>query len=82
VIAFVDGRGRRYVIWSYDSFVYDAAAAADGRFGPPQRLSSNLHCSLDDSPAAALASSPNGHAVISYGCPDGEPSVYVVRYTP
>jgi hypothetical protein len=82
VIAFVDGRGRRYVIWSYDSFVYDAAARADGRFGHAQRLSADLHCTLDDSPALAFVSSPNGHALIAYGCPDGETSVYVVRYTP
>jgi hypothetical protein len=82
LIAFADGRGRRYVIRSCDSVVYDAAVAADGRFGPPQRLSSNLRCALDDSPSVFLARSPNGHAVISYGCPDGESSVYVVRYTP
>ena len=82
VVAFVDGRGRRYVIWSYDSFVYDAATNADGRFGRAQRLSANLHCTLDDSPALAFASSPNGHALIAYGCPDGETSVYVIRYTP
>ena len=82
VVAFVDGRGRRYVIWSYDSFVYDAAADADGRFGHAQRLSTNLHCTLDDSPALAFASSPDGHALIAFGCPDGETSVYMVRYTP
>lgn len=82
VVAFVDGRGRRYVIWSYDSFVYDAASDARGRFGHAQRLSGNLHCTLDDSPALAFASSPNGHALIAFGCPDGETNVYVARYTP